>query len=109
MNINMFYINIALMFIVNVVNIIVMSTARRDQIIAGCQNANLKRSSSMSFLLNPIGTALKVDIGCRDYWIKFVLFYVVSLLGYLLIMVRMIAIHVHTVIIGSHLHRYLVF
>jgi hypothetical protein len=84
----MFYINIALIFIVDVINIISMSTVRRNEIVKNCQNANLKQSSNLSYMVNPIGTALTIEAGCRDYWIKFVLFYVVGLLGYLIIMVR---------------------
>ncbi|KAJ2956586.1 hypothetical protein NQZ79_g7578 [Umbelopsis isabellina] len=87
LNINMYYINIALILITDVVNIIVMSTARRDEIVKSCQNSNLKHSSNISYLVSPIGTALTVNTGCDDYWIKFVLFYVVALLGYLIIMI----------------------
>jgi len=83
----MIYVNIALIFIFEIISICLLATIRRGTIESECQYHNLLKTTDVDYLTNPIGTAVNIDQGCGNYWRSSILTYAIGILITLLIMV----------------------
>ncbi|KAH8555515.1 hypothetical protein BGW37DRAFT_477507 [Umbelopsis sp. PMI_123] len=101
LSIKALYINIAVIAIVEVIDIILLATSRKFAIVTECQYRNLEHTDILDYLTDPIATSLDINNSCEKFWTNALLGYILEFLISFVIMVQLTFIEHGTILVCS--------